>query len=103
MGCRNTKVQAALRPAKTVRIGVDLCGVLLANGPARMLHNIRALQDVAQSLVAGALDWFDERVANCGSLSVFIINNVGSPKLAGCVQHIIMRCWRADGSNGRTL
>ncbi|MFM7978441.1 MAG: hypothetical protein ACKPKO_03915, partial [Candidatus Fonsibacter sp.] len=57
------QVQAALRPAGTVRIGVDLCGVLLANVPARMLHNICTPQYVAQGLVAGgAMDWLEECV-----------------------------------------
>ena len=71
----------ALAPGWAVRVGVDLWGVLLAKWPARMLQKIRTPQDVAQGLVAGAMDWFEECVANCGSLNVLVISNVGAPKL----------------------
>ncbi|MFM7980039.1 MAG: hypothetical protein ACKPKO_12055, partial [Candidatus Fonsibacter sp.] len=72
---------ASRTSAGTVRIVVDLCGVILAKWPARVLQNIHTPQYVAQGLVAGAMDWLEECVANCGSLNVFITNNVGSPKL----------------------
>ncbi|MFM7984745.1 MAG: hypothetical protein ACKPKO_36020, partial [Candidatus Fonsibacter sp.] len=59
--------------------GSTLCGVLLAIWPARMLQNIHTLQDVAQGLVAGAMEWFEECVETCGPLSALVINNVARP------------------------
>ncbi|MFM7984283.1 MAG: hypothetical protein ACKPKO_33665, partial [Candidatus Fonsibacter sp.] len=57
-------------PGRRVRMGVDLCGVLLVNWPARLLQNIHRPQDVAQGLVAGAMEWFEECVATCGAWHV---------------------------------
>ena len=63
------------------RMGVDRGGVLVAKVPSRLLRTIRTPAYVAVMLAAGAREWFQEYVLNCGRGSVFIISYVVSQRL----------------------
>ena len=60
-----------------------LAACFLAKVHVCMLRNISTPADVVRMLAAGAREWFEERVANCGPENVFIISYVGSQRLRG--------------------
>ncbi|MFM7987726.1 MAG: hypothetical protein ACKPKO_51285, partial [Candidatus Fonsibacter sp.] len=51
-------------------------------------------------LVAGAMEWFEECVANCGSLNVLIISDVGSPMLSEVFSSLLLGVGGLMGATG---